>query len=132
MYRKIYGTNRAELSTVIRVGDRLKRIEFTGGVPSGVSCVSARYVTSDRAMQEAIESDPRYGELFFLEAITPVREKKRVENAGKTKAYNYITRVQDAINVLVSNHGVRLDDLHNRGDVKEAARKKNVSFPNLR
>ena len=37
MYKKIYGTSSAELSTIINVGGIPRRIEFTGGVPSGVS-----------------------------------------------------------------------------------------------
>ena len=34
MYKKIYGTSSAELSTIINVGGIPRRIEFTGGVPS--------------------------------------------------------------------------------------------------
>ena len=55
MYKKIYGTSSAELSTIINVGGIPRRIEFTGGVPSGVSRVSARFVTSDKRLQDAIE-----------------------------------------------------------------------------
>ena len=79
-----------------------------------------------------IESDPRYGELFFLEVISPMQSKERVASNGKVKEYNYITRVQDAINVLVTKHGVQLDSLKSKQDVKEAAKKKSVSFPNMR
>ena len=126
MYKKIYGTSSAELSTIINVGGIPRRIEFTGGVPSGVSRVSARFVTSDKRLQDAIESDPRYGELFFLEVISPMQFKERVASNGKVKEYNYITRVQDA------KHGVQLDSLKSKQDVKEAAKKKSVSFPNMR
>ena len=132
MYKKIYGTSSAELSTIINVGGIPRRIEFTGGVPSGVSRVSARFVTSDIRLQDAIESDPRYGELFFLEVISPIQSKDRLASNGKVKEYNYITRVQDAINVLVTKHGVQLDSLKSKQDVKEAAKKKSVSFPNMR
>ena len=55
MYKKIYGTSSAELSTIINVGGIPRRIEFTGGVPSGVSRVSARFGTSDKRLQDAIE-----------------------------------------------------------------------------
>ena len=87
MYKKIYGTSSAELSTIINVGGIPRRIEFTGGVPSGVSRVSARFVTSDKRLQDAIESDPRYGELFFLEVISPMQFKERVA----TVSYTHLT-----------------------------------------
>lgn len=132
MYRKIYGTDAAELSTVINVGGTPMRIEFTGGVPFGVSRVSARYATTNKAIQDAIESDSRYGTLFHLETMTPVQTAEKVVTNGKVKEYNYITRVQDAINVLVVKHGVALDTLKNKKDVRDAAKKNNISFPNLK
>lgn len=132
MYRKIYGTAAAELSTIINVGGTPTRIEFTGGVPFGVSRVSARYATADKKMQDAIEADPRYGNLFFLETMTPVEVQEKVVSNGKVKEYLYVTRVQDAINVLVVKHGVALETLKTKKDVKDAAKKNNVSFPNMR
>ena len=34
--------------------------------------------------------------------------------------------------MLVTKHGVQLDSLKSKQDVKEAAKKKSVSFPNMR
>lgn len=131
-YRKIYGTNHSCLSTVINVCGEQKRIEFTGGVPVGASRVSARFNTSNESIQQAIESDDRYGKLFFLEAIYPIKEAERVEKKGKMKEYKFITRVQDAINVLATEYEVPLDEIKSKSDVLAVSKIKNVSFPNMR
>ncbi len=55
--------------------------------------------------------------------------KERVASNSKVKEYNDITRVQDAINVLVTKHGVQLDSLKSKQDVKEAAKKKECIIP---
>lgn len=132
MFRKIYGVYQAELSTIVIVGGKPVRIEFSGGVPLGNSRISARYRTTDKNIQDAIEADPRYGSLFFLESISEIKKPERVVKNGKTREFKYITRFQDAVNVLVTEYHVPLENLTNKAEVKKAAEKKGVAFPNLR
>lgn len=133
MYKKIYGVNQAELSTLVNVNGSKVRIEFTGGVTSGSMRIRARYATCDPKIQAAIENDPRYGETIFSESVKEIQQKEKVVKKGsKIKEYKYIKYIQDAINILVTEYGYSPDNLQNKADVRKAAESKNISFPNMR
>ena len=132
MYKKIYGMNAVDVSTIIMVNGKPKRIEFTGGVTEGYSKVMARYKTTNPVIQQAIESDPRFGETIFTVSISKIEKKEKVVKNGKVKEFKYIRTMQDAINILATQYGVDLDSIKNKADLKAAADKKGVSFPNLR
>lgn len=132
MYKKIYGMNAVNVSTIVNVNGKPQRIEFTGGVTDGYSKVMARYKTTNPSIQKAIESDPRFGETIFTVSITEIKKKEKVVKNGNVKEFKYIRTMQDAINVLATQYGVDLNSIKNKADLKAAAEKKKVSFPNLR
>lgn len=132
MYKKTYGMNAVNVSTIVNVNGEPQRIEFTGGVTDGYSKVMARYKTTNSAIQKAIESDPRFGETIFTVSITEIKKKEKVVKNGNVKEFKYIRTMQDAINVLATQYGVDLNSIKNKADLKAAAEKKKVSFPNLR
>lgn len=132
MFKKVYGMNAVDVSTIIMVNGKPQRIEFTGGVTEGYGKVMARYKTSDPAIQQAIESDPRFGETIFTVSISKIEKKEKVVKNGNVKEFKYIKTMQDAINVLVTQYGVDLESIKNKADLKATAEKKKVSFPNLR
>lgn len=131
-FKKTYGINGTSVSTTFNVKGRMVRVEFSGGVPNGPTRVNAHFTTSDKAMQEAIESDPRYGETVFTERVIEIKEKEKVTKKGKTKEYKYITRFQDAANLLATEYNVPIDSITNRRELAKAAEKAGVSFPNMR
>lgn len=131
-FKKTYGTNGTSVSTTFNVGGRMVRVEFSGGVPSGPTRVNAHFSTSDKAMQDAIEADPRFGETIFTERVIEIKEPERIVKKGKTKEYKYITRFQDAANLLATEYKVPIDSITNSRDLAKAAEKAGVSFPNMR
>lgn len=131
-FKKIYGINGTNVSTTFNVKGRIVRVEFSGGVPNGPSRVLAHFSTSDKALQDAIESDQRFGETIFTERVIEIKEKARVTKKGKVKEYRYITRFQDAANLLATECGVPIDSITNRRELMKAAEKAGISFPNMR
>ena len=83
-------------------------------------------------MQEAIENDPRFGTTIFTERIIEIVEKETVSKKGKKKEFRFISRFQDAANILATQYSVPIDSLTNKKRLNEAAEKAGVSFPNLR
>ena len=61
---KRYKTNRGNLNSVIRVGDKSVRIKFVAG-SAGVGY----FETDDKVLQKAIESDADFGIKFFAEVL---------------------------------------------------------------
>lgn len=131
-YRKIYGMNGTTISTIFNVNGRAVRVEFSGGSPTGEERVLARFDTEDKAMQDAIENDPRFGTTIFTERIIEIVKKETVSKKGKKKEFRFISRFQDAANILATQYGVPIDSLTNKKQLNEAAEKADVSFPNLR
>lgn len=128
--RKTYGVDGTELSTLIRVGKETRRILFQGGVCS--LGIKARFSTSDKALQEAIETDDRYGSSIVLDSTIETEDVAPVEKKGKETTFKSITRLQDARNILATKYGISLGRLNTKDDVRREAEKAKVSFPNMR
>ncbi|MDR3142106.1 MAG: hypothetical protein LBU37_10325 [Tannerellaceae bacterium] len=132
-----------ELSTVIEIDGKRKRITFSGGQMFPFK-VDAKFTTSDEEIQEAIEKkkafknknifisakyeDPKEGEAESKISAEVLEGK--LNKAGFAE-YPEITKVQEAKDVLHRKYGVLLTELKNKEDVLAAASKKKVSFPNL-
>lgn len=61
---KRYKTNRGNLNSVIRVGDKSVRIKFVAG-----SAGIGYFETNDKNLQRAIENDADFGIKFFAEVV---------------------------------------------------------------
>ena len=131
-FKKTYGINGTIVSTTFKVGGKFVRVEFTGGFPNGPTRVNAHFTTSDKALQDAIEADPRFGDTVFTERVVEIKAKERVTTKNKKKEYKYITRFQDAANLLATEYKVPIDSLTNRKELMNAAEKAGVGFPNMR
>lgn len=131
-FKKIYGINGTNISTTFNVDGKMVRVEFSGGVPNGPSRVLAHFSTTDKALQNAIEADLRFGETIFTERVIEIKDKARVSKNGKKKEYRYITRFQDAANLLATEYNVPIDSITNRRELMKAAEKAGVGFPNMR
>lgn len=128
--RKTYGVDGTELSTLILVGKEIRRILFQGGVCS--LGIKARFSTSDKTLQDAIESDDRYGTSIVLDSTIETESVASVEKKGKETIFKTISRLQDARNILATKYSIPLDRLNSKDDVRREAEKLKVSFPNMR
>lgn len=132
MIRKTYAVNAIEWDTVINVEGKPRRVLFKNGSFGG-SVIPARFSTSDKVLQEAIESDCRFNRLIRLESLTDAGvPKQEAASEVETKSFVGITNIQDARNVLTRDpYNVPLDELKNKTAIRKAAKEKGVSFPNL-
>jgi hypothetical protein len=144
MSKKTYSyKNIVELSTIIEVGGKRKRITFGGGQIFPVR-IDAKFTTSDEEIQKAIElkkafknkeifistehEDPKEGEAESKISAEVLEGKLNKDGFAE---YPEITKVQEAKDVLHRKYAVPLTELKNKEDALAAASKKKVLFPNL-
>lgn len=131
MFRKTYSVDAIEWKGLFVVNGALLPITFSGGKQGNGRRVKARYSTSDVNIQKAIESDPRYSKTIFFEvAYEEVKEEKQDEIPGK-KVYNF-KKLQEAVNVLITEYGEKPSNLTNKTRILEAAKKHQIVFPNIK
>jgi len=131
MFRKTYSVDAIEWKGLFVVNGALLPITFSGGKQGNGRKVKARYSTSDVNIQKAIESDPRYSKTIFFEvAYEEVKEEKQDEIPGK-KVYNF-KKLQEAVNVLITEYGEKPSNLTNKTRILEAAKKHQIVFPNIK
>ena len=131
MFRKTYSVDAIEWKGLFVVNGALLPITFSGGKQGNGRKVKARYSTSDVNIQKAIESDPRYSKTIFFEvANEEVKEEKQDEIPGK-KVYNF-KKLQEAVNVLITEYGEKPSNLTNKTRILEAAKKHQIVFPNIK
>lgn len=131
MFRKTYSVDAIEWKGLFVVNGALLPITFSGGKQGNGRKVKARYSTSDVNIQKAIESDPRYSKTIFFEvAYEEVKEEKQDEIPGK-KVYNF-NKLQEAVNVLITEYGEKPSNLTNKTRILEAAKKHQIVFPNIK
>ena len=131
MFRKTYSVDAIEWKGLFVVNGALLPITFSGGKQGNGRRVKARYTTSDVNIQKAIESDPRYSKTIFFEvAYEEVKEEKQDEIPGK-KVYNF-KKLQEAVNVLITEYGEKPSNLTNKTRILEAAKKHQIVFPNIK
>lgn len=131
MFRKTYSVDAIEWKGLFVVNGVLLPITFSGGKQGNGRKVKARYSTSDVNIQKAIESDPRYSKTIFFEvAYEEVKEEKQDEIPGK-KVYNF-KKLQEAVNVLITEYGEKPSNLTNKTRILEAAKKHQIVFPNIK
>ena len=131
MFRKTYSVDAIEWKGLFVVNGALLPITFSGGKQGNGRKVKARYSTSDVNIQKAIESDPRYSKTIFFEvAYEEVKEEKQDEIPGK-KVYNF-KKLQEAVNVLITEYGEKISNLTNKTRILEAAKKHQIVFPNIK
>ena len=131
MFRKTYSVDAIEWKGLFVVNGVITPITFSGGKQGNGRKVKARYSTSDVNIQKAIESDQRYSKTVFFEvAYEEVKDEKQEEVPGK-KVYNF-KKLQEAVNVLITEYGEKPSNLTNKTRILEAAKKHQIVFPNIK
>ena len=131
MFRKTYSVDAIEWKGLFVVNGVITPITFSGGKQGNGRRIKARFSTSDVNIQKAIESDQRYSKTVFFEvAYEEVKEEKQDEIPGK-KVYNF-KKLQEAVNVLITEYGEKPSNLTNKTRILEAAKKHQIVFPNIK
>lgn len=131
--KKIYTTKYSKLKFTLERGGLKAEIEFKNGRMA--DNVPARFITSDKFLQYALEKDPRFGRMYRLERSIPEpgdEKKEEVKEAPKEKKAKDVTVVEtvndlaDAIDYFSTVGKV----LTTEKQVKAAMKSMNVEFPN--
>ncbi len=154
-YKKTYGVfGLNEYSTIIPCGNSHMRVDFTDGSMSVRGVEPAKFVTSNEAVQAAIESSDKYlkGKIKLLskielaqsveieskapespagEAGSEAQESPAGEAGRDLHVYDNVVNSQQAKEVLRNTpYNVPLSELSTKDAIKAKAESLNVSFPN--
>lgn len=133
--KKIYTTKYSKLKFTLERGGLKAEIEFKNGRMA--DNVPARFITSDKFLQYALEKDPRFGTMYRLERSIPEPtderkeeipdEKKHVEKKPKeVTIVETVTDLADAIDYFSTLGKV----LTTERQVRSTMKAMNVEFPN--
>ena len=138
----------------VRIGKKMKRIEFKGGV-SYPKRHGGAFITSNLAIQKALERRPDFGRKFKCVSSTKTRAEQEAENrevlaglqipdkpvavkteeiterSGKTTVPE-VTKYQEAKNYLLTkfSEDLTINDVKSKVKVKAEAAKRDILFPN--
>lgn len=114
---------------------RCCRFETTGRVGAN----GAIYISRSIAEQDAIENTKLFkqGVIFIYE--TNGGEKEATETTNDTtvdnsevKVFSRVKTLQSAINILVNQYGVSMDEIQEYEQLQEKAQEIGVAFPNVK
>ena len=131
--KKIYTTKYSKLKFTLERGGLKAEIEFKNGRMA--DNVPARFITSDKFLQYALEKDPRFGRMYRLERSIPEpgdEKKEEVKEAPKEKKAKDVT-VAETVNDLadaIDYFSTVGKVLTTEKQVKAAMKSMNVEFPN--
>lgn len=120
-------TSSSDISINVRKEGKNVHISFdsiTGG--------GSQFYTDDESLQKAIESHPRYGELFKKAPAEPVvvahvAEEQHEEEPGSVK----VGSLADAKDYLVRNYDIPRSNLKTKQRILEAAQQVGVTFEGI-
>lgn len=127
----------------LKAGSIEVSVAFTGGTASPSGAKPAYLVTKDPITQFVIENSKEFKTGFIhlemsqeIEGTHPrmAVPKETKDAAGTTediKTYPEVTKTQEAKEILQSEYKYDVADIRSKADVHEAAKKLNISFPNL-
>lgn len=123
---KKYISNGREYVCSINIGGHIRYIKFRD---MGQYANRGVFVTNDPSVANALEAHPRFNQCFFL-VDGEIEEKPKQE--VRVFDYTYpVKRTQDAIRILIEQHGVKEGEIKKKADVLLKAEELNIAFPNL-
>lgn len=133
--KKIYTTKYSKLKFTLERGGLKAEIEFKNGRMA--DNVPARFITSDKFLQYALEKDPRFGTMYRLERTiaepgdelkveTPAESKPAAKKVKEATVVETVTDLADAIDHFSTLGKV----LTTEKQVRAAMKSMNIEFPN--
>lgn len=131
MAQKTYTSLYFLFRTSVQVNGVRKPIEFGNGINFGEYRAKGTFTTSDKALQEAIESDPRFGWEIFLVSDTGAPEQQNDRDNGESDPEN-ITTLDEARKFLMHRYKAERKQLQHLNAVLQYAERCGVRFPKLK
>lgn len=119
-------TSSSDISINVRKEGKNVHISFdaiTGG--------GSQFYTDDESLQKAIESHPRYGELFTLKDEPVQVQEPVVEQPEKDDSTVKVGSLADAKDYLVRNFDIPRSNLKTKQRILEAAQTVGITFEGL-
>ncbi len=130
MARKIYISPYFHYMTYIEVAGKTHIVEFKGGISYGNYTRKGTFTTSNTALQEAIESDPRFGKEILLAKSIESDEQSTLAATPTVEEVHGITNLQEARDYL-KGRGVAYQSLTSAAAVERKAAEYGVTFPDM-
>lgn len=130
---KTYISIYQQFGTSVNVGGKQVWIEFTGGY-SYPYRKKGKFITSNKELQEAIESDSGFGKSFYLEEGTKAEistEEATVDAEGSGAEIELVEGVdgfRSAQSWLIEKKGLTLEVVKNKALLKEKCEELHVAF----
>lgn len=107
----------------------IHKCRFENGAVSGTGFIAASFSTDNEKLQKLIESDAKYkaGQIKIAEVYGVPEENENPKMSKEDK----VTNIQEARAFLLEM-GVPFEELQTKTKVLNAAKEKNISFPNWR
>lgn len=119
-------------TSVTAEGKRIP-IEFKNGINFGEYRAKGCFSTSNEKLQEAIESDPRFGWEFFLTETKETAGAPEAKPSGNTGTEaDAVSNLHEAREYLVRHYAVERRALNNSEAVQKEAARLGVEFPKLK
>lgn len=123
-----------ERNCFFRVGKAMLRVEFAGGAVNSSGIYPALYVTDNPLYQSVIEASDDFKRGVIkrgnVEEISQENDEVK-DGESNDSVYPEVTTLQQARQLLIAEpYCCSMASLQNKVAVKEAAKEKNVKFPN--
>ena len=132
MAQKTYTSLYFLFRTSVKVNGVRKPIEFGNGINFGEYKAKGTFTTSDEALQEAIENDPRFGWEIFLVSETGTTAAPQKETGNDDNNPESVTTLDEARKFLMRRYKAERKQLQHLNAVLQYAEQCGVRFPNLK
>lgn len=124
----IYGA--VERIIAVRIGKATMNITFSGGALDSSGVIPATFTTKNIFEQKVIENHPEFKSGVIKVIHTQNIDEPKAEEK-KLLSVSEITSLQQARQYLMDKYGVPMEKMQSKAKVLEAAKEKDVTFPNL-
>lgn len=118
-------SNILNYSTSMKIDGATRYISF---INRGKPYNYGYFICYDDKLAEALKKHPDYGNMFH---IKEEERKPVVEEVKYDAVYEDVKRTQEANKLLIERYQVDKESLKSKANALEAAKKLNISFPNL-
>lgn len=119
-------TSSSDISINVRKEGKNVHISFDSTTGGG-----SQFYTDDESLQKAIESHPRYGELFTLKDEPVQVQEPVVEQSEQDDSKVKVGSLADAKDYLVRNFDIPRSNLKTKQRILEAAQTVGITFEGL-
>lgn len=110
-----------------------KRISFVGGRRGkGPRRINGRFTTADETLQKVIESQPSFGESYYLLKGNKKTKKTKEKPTTKVEGVSSVSEAKTFLADKENGFDVKLSELPNKEAILAKARELGIEFTNLK